>query len=255
MAVMRWVLVVGLIAGCGRLGFDPLAGDPGGADVAIDSGAGGGSSTSGGADANGAGVPSNHYITGGTASRTTPAMMTSTTTGPLDDANMVLVVAIHWGDTTSSITTVQDGFGNGWTSAGSLKRFNGAQSQMMWFKKISAGATINVYFDAAAPQIDLKWAAYREIDQTSPVDGAVAGSGTSTIATTGTATLNRATVIVAAAGSRAPTAVAGPGFTERQSSAGGVLEDLDSEAGVVSATATLSSSNDWIIQLVALRPL
>jgi hypothetical protein len=252
MMVMRWVLVVGLVAGCGRIGFGSLddnsGGDNNGDDLAtVDSGTG--ASTEDDDE-----TTTGRYITGGTMFMSAPATSISAMTGPLTDTNMVLVVAIHWGDTTSSVTTVQDAFGNGFSSIGSMKRYNAAQSQIMWFKKVTTGTTINVYFDQPAPRLDLKWAAYRDIDQTSPILGNIGSSGTSVTADSGNLALAQSALVVGASGSRAPNAVAGPGFTQRHSSSGGVLEDLEAAPGTVNATATLSSANEWIIQMVALRP-
>lgn len=177
-----------------------------------------------------------------------------TTTGPLGDADMVVVVAIHWRDTTASVATVLDTFGNGFSTASGMTRYNAAQSQIMWFKRVTAGITIQVLFDQPAAGVDLKWAAYRDIDPTSAISG-IGGSGTSATAETGDLSLAGPAVLVAASASRSADAAAGPGFTQRHKADGGVLEDRDvSGPGVVNATATLSAADDWIIQVVALRP-
>jgi len=238
---VRWVVAIGLIAGCGRVGFDPLGG--GGGDDSVGDAAGSGDPT-----------PSRHYITGGTATQTIPTPFISTMTGALTDSDMVLVVAIHWRDTASSVTTVQDTFGNGFSMAGSVSQFNGAQSQIVWFKRVNAGTAINVFFDQPAPSIDLKWAAYRDIDQMSPTAGTIDDVGIGTTADSGTLSVTGPTVLVAASASRTADAAAGPGYTQRQKANGGVLEDRETGDGVFNATAALSNSDEWIIHLVALRP-
>lgn len=258
MVVMRWLIALGLIAGCGRLGFDPLdengggpgdEGNSGGLDIDAGPGSGGGSDS-------GTTIPTGHYITGGMASTGSPASSISTMTGPLTDSNMVLVVAIHWRDTTSSVTTVQDSFGNGFSMAGSMARYNAQQSQVLWVKRITAGTTINVIFNQPAASISLKWAAYRDITQSSPYfSSARSASGTGTAVATGAVPLPQGVVVVASAGSRATSASAGPGFTQRHVGNGGVLEDIETLPGALNATATLSSANDWIIHMVALHPL
>jgi len=256
MVVMWAVIILGLIAGCGRVGFDPLGddgttGESGDAsDPNVDAG---GSSGSGGGSDSGT-MPTTHYVSGGTSSNGGMASSLTTMTGPLTGTNMVLVVAIHWRDTTSSVTTVQDSFGNGFSMAGSMARYNAQQSQVLWVKRITAGTTINVLFDQPAAGISVKWAAYRDIDQTMWFFGPRSASGTGTAVDSGAMMLPPGSVLVAAVGSRAPSASAGPGFTERQKVGGGVLEDLETGSGSLNATATLSSSNDWIIHLVALHP-
>jgi len=252
---MRWVIAVGLIAACGRIGFDPSTG---GADDGA--GGGGGGSTTGGGTSDvdapgGGGAASAHYITGGNASRQTPTTTISTATGPLNEMDMVVVVAIHWGDATSSVATVLDTFGNGFSTATSMTRYNAAQSQIMWFKRVTQGITINVLFDQPAPAVDIKWAAYRDIAQTATIGGSAGESGTSAIADTGNLSVSGPAVLVASSASQAPDAVAGPGYAERHKGGGGVLEDRDlTEPGIVNATTTLSAVDDWIIQVVALRP-
>ena len=258
MVVMRWLIALGLIAGCGRLGFDPLdegrPGDNGAAGEDGSDGVGPDGGGNGGGDGAGT-MPTAHYITGGSASFVS-ATTVSTTTGPLTDQNMVLVVAIHWRNGTSRVTTVQDSFGNGFSMIGSKQAYN-ATSQVMWFKRVTAGTTIQIFFDQAAPTVDVKWAAYRDIDQTNPIvsPGFIGGSGTSTNPATAMLTVDAPAVMVASSGSLAGDAAPGPGFTERHKSGGGVLEDLEAPAGMFNATATLNTSNIWIIQLAALRPL
>jgi hypothetical protein len=264
MGVVRWVIAVAVLAGCGRIGFDPLDdrngdgiadgedgedgadGTSGSNDVVVDGGAG--------ADSGGQTTATAHYITGGTSSRVTAVGSISVMTGPLTDTNMVLVVAIHWGNGVSSVQTVQDSFGNGFSQAGSMRRHNSTQSQIIWYKRITAGTTINVLFDQPAPLIDLKWAAYREISQTSPLVTTTGNSGTSATASS-MASLPANAVVVASSASNAQNALPGPGYTGRHASGGGVLQDLESSPGMINATTTLSSANDWIMQMVALRPL
>jgi hypothetical protein len=249
-ATVRWALAIGLIAGCGRIGFDSLGagdgtagpGDDGGLIDAAGSGGGSGSSNS-------------YYIAGGTATQTGPATSITTTTTPLIGTNMLLVVAIHWGNGSSSVTTVQDTSGNGFSSVGSMTRYNSAQSQIMWIKKVTAGTMIKVFFDQATTSIDLKWAAYRDIDQMSPTGGSLGGGGTGATADTGALSVSGPVVLVASSASSAPDASAGPNYAERQKSSGGVLEDRLTTQGSFNATTTLSSSNAWIIQVIALRPL
>jgi hypothetical protein len=247
-----------MVAGCGRIGFDPLddgngTGDDMADGEAGDEGAGGGGSAT--VDAGGGvGDASAHYITGGTASRVATVTSVSVMTGPLTDSNMVLVVAVHWGNTSTSNSTVQDSFGNGFSMAGALSRHNNTRSQVLWFKRITSGTTINVLFNQGAPDVDVKWAAYRDIDQASTIVTAAGDSGTSTMANSGAVTLGAKAIVVASSASQAASAAAGPGFSERHSSGGGVLEDLVAPPGAINATAMMPSSNDWIMQMVALRP-
>jgi hypothetical protein len=258
---VRWLIAVAVLVGCGRIGFDPLDDDNGGGFGGDSSGDGDGTGEGGatvdggiGSDGSGSTSPSAHYIIGGTASRVTAVGSVSAMTGPLTDNNMVIVVSIHWGNGVSSVATVQDTFGNGFSQVGSMRRHNSTQSQIMWFKRVTAGTTINVLFDQPAPLVDLKWAAYRDISQTSTLITTAANSGTGDTASTGIS-LPVDAVIVASSASYATNAVAGPGYTERHTSGGGVLQDVEASPGTVNATATMSSSAGWIMHMVALRPL
>jgi len=182
----------------------------------------------------------------------TPQIVTST--GELNDTDMVVVVAVHWHDTSASVDTVLDTFGNGFSTATGMTRFNAAQSQIMWFKRVTRGIAIQVLFDQPAVGVDVKWAAYRDIDPMTSIGGK-GGSGTSATADTGDLPVSGPVVLVASSASRTADAEAGAGFTQRQKANGGVLEDREvAEAGTVNATATLNASDDWIIQAVALRP-
>jgi hypothetical protein len=241
MVSMRWVVAVGLIAGCGRIGFDPSVEQGGGPGDQVD------------APAGGSDMASAHYITGGSASQQVPIPSVVVSTGPLAGDDMVVVVAIHWRDASASVTTVLDTFGNGFSTAIGMTRLN-TQSQIMWFKRVTAGVTMQVLFDRPAVGVDVKWAAYRDIDPQSSIGGR-GGAGTSATAATGDLPVNGPAVVVASSASRSASATAGPGFSQRHAAGGGVLEDRDvAEAGTVNATATLSASDDWIIQAVALRP-
>jgi hypothetical protein len=247
---MRWSVVAMLVAGCGRFGFDPLNGEgPNGGD----DGPGVDGSTSDGnpSDASGA---SRHYISGGIFQNNGPVTSFSTTTSDLTGTNMFLVVAIHWHNGTSTVTDVQDSFGNGFSMVGSMRRYNSAQSQVIWVKKITAGTSINVTFDQSTPTIDLQWAAYRDIDPMS-YGPDISAAGTGMTADAGAMSLPSHVLVVTSAASRAPAASAGTGFTERLRTNGGVLEDIEIGPGTINATATLSSSNDWIIHAVLLRLL
>src|ERR1041385_1760090 len=126
---MRRRMCLTLLARCGRFGVDVVGNGRTAADAV--------------------GAPSGglrrwtHELTGRTACNAGTATSISIPTAPLADTNMVIVVAIHWKSGTSSVATVQDSFGNGFSMLGSMTRYN-ASSQVMWFKRVTAGTTINV---------------------------------------------------------------------------------------------------------------
>jgi hypothetical protein len=248
---MRWSVVMMLVAGCGRFGFNPLNGEgPNGGDdgSGVDGRVGDDANPS---DASGV---SRHYISGGITQLNGPVTSLSAMTTQLAGTNMFLVVAIHWHNGTSTVTDVQDSFGNGFSMVGSMRRNNSAQSQVIWVKRVTAGTSINVTFDQPTPTIDLQWAAYRDIDPMS-YGPDISAAGTGLTADAGAMSLPSHVLIVTSAASRAPDASAGSGFTGRLQTNGGVLEDMEAGPGTVNATATLSSSNDWIIHAVLLRPI
>src|SRR5262245_34967578 len=115
MVLMRWVITLGLIAGCGRIAFDPRDDGDGGSNGTDANGVADDSATDSGTP-----PPSSHYVAGGSTSQSGPATSISTNTGPLAATNMVLVVAIHWRNATSSVSTVQDTSGNGFSMVGSM---------------------------------------------------------------------------------------------------------------------------------------
>ena len=116
---------------------------------------------------------------------------------------------------------------------------------------------MTVKFSAAAAYPDIRILEYSGADPSNPVDVTAAGSGNSTSSNSGSATTTNATDLIFGA-NMVYTQTTGPGsgFTSRMitSPDSDIAEDkMVSSAGSYSATAPVSPSGRWIMQMVAFR--
>ena len=172
------------------------------------------------------------------------------------------VVAVGWGSTTVGISSVTDTKGNTYTLAFGPTVVSSVGSTSIYYAKnivaAAAGANhLTVTFSAAVPFPDVRVAEYSGISTTSPVDVTVAGNGTGTTSSSGSVTTTNANdLLVGSNWVLSGTTGAGSGFTQRQISGwdGDILEDeVVSATGSYTATAPISPSAAWIMQLVAFR--
>ena len=112
-------------------------------------------------------------------------------------------------------------------------------------------------FSTAAASPDIRILEYSGADPASPVDVTSYGSGNTATSSTGSATTTNATDLLFGANLVvSSTTGPGSGFTTRllTSPDGDIAEDLMVTAtGTYSVSAPLSSSNFWIMQMVAFR--
>ena len=112
-------------------------------------------------------------------------------------------------------------------------------------------------FSTAAVYPDVRILEYSGADPSNPVDVTAAGSGTSSTSASASATTTNATDLIFGANIVATTTSGpGSGFTKRllTSLDGDIAEDrMVTATGSYSATAPLSSSGPWIMQLVSFR--
>jgi hypothetical protein len=237
---VRWALGVVVVAGCGRIAFDPL-----------DDGSGGGAS----GDAGGSGSGSVGYIISGTGLRLSSAVVSSMT-GPFTDPDVVIVAAVDWRNTTSSVASISDTAGNVYSPTEATLRFGGTLSHVVYTAPIAPGSgmTINVTLDQAAPEIHIKWVAYRGVDPGRPILYTQSNSGTGVTADSGQAAVSEPAMLLGISSSTATSGSAGPGYQQRTAVGGGVIGDRDVVPGTYRATANVSTSTQWIMQLIALRP-
>jgi chitodextrinase len=172
--------------------------------------------------------------------------------------NLNLVVA-GWNDAAAHVQSVSDSQGNAYSLAvGPTVRAGFASQAIYYAKNVKPGAnTVTVTFDQAASFPDVRIAEYRGLDPVNPLDVVAAAQGVSTSANSGTVSTTNANDLLVGA-NIVSTLTSGPGasYTARVITApdGDILEDrVVSATGSYSAVAPLSSSGQWIMQLVAFR--
>ncbi|HKT69833.1 MAG TPA: IPT/TIG domain-containing protein, partial [Terriglobales bacterium] len=168
------------------------------------------------------------------------------------------IVVVGWNDTTSSVSSVIDTQGNTYVRAVGPTPASGAQQSIYYAKNIKGGSnTVTVNFNAAAVYPDVRVLEYAGADTTNPLDIAVGNAGNSTTANSGPATTTAANDLIFGADTIA-TGTPGPGagFTTRiiTTHDSDLAEDeIGPTPGSYSATAPLSPSGYWVMQVVAFK--
>ena len=139
---------------------------------------------------------------------------------------------------------------------------SGIASQSIYYAKniatAAAGANaVTVTFTSAAVSPDIRILEYVGADPNNPVDVTAASSGNSASSSSGSATTTNATDLIFGA-NLVQTLTSGPGsgFTSRLLTVpdGDIAEDqMVASTGSYSATAPVSPSGSWIMQMVAFR--
>jgi hypothetical protein len=174
------------------------------------------------------------------------------------------ILAIGWANRTSTITSVVDSAGNTYQRAGSV--VSGAphfdlQMAIYYAKNITAAAaganTVTVTFNTAAPRIDIRATEYSGLDPANPLDVVGSASGTSATPNSGSVTTTSAQELIFGADTTASkvSTTAGPNFTSRIiTTRGSIAEDMSvTMTGSYSATAQVSPSTNWLMQVAAFR--
>ena len=160
------------------------------------------------------------------------------------------VVAVGWNDTTSTVQSVRDSAGNSYNLAIGPTKGTGLQESIYYASNIVGGAnTVTVTFNQTAADPDIRILEYRGV---ATLDAKAGASGSSTAANSGSATTTSANELIFGADMVATTTgSAGSGFTSRViTSDGDIAEDkVATTAGSNSATATLSGSGAWVMQM------
>ena len=200
------------------------------------------------------------FVQGNYAVPQTPQASVSVTFPVVQTAGNLNVVIIGWNDSRASIKAVTDTAGNAYTLAVGPTTRAGTVSQSIYFaKNIRAAATnrITVTFTVAAIYPDVRILEYSGLDTDSPLHATAAGSGSGTTSSSGSLKTSAPNVLLVA-GNLVRTFTSGPGsgFTNRMitSPDGDIAQDrVVSTAGTYSATARLTSSGYWVMQLVAFK--
>jgi hypothetical protein len=167
------------------------------------------------------------------------------------------IVAVGWGDTTSSISSVTDSKGNTYTRAVGPTTNTGLQHSIYYAKNIAGGSsnTVTVKFNQAAAYPDVRILEYSGLDPTSPLNVTAAAAGNGTSASSGSASTTSANVLIFGAGNTAHHyTIAGSGFTTRVINIyGSIAEDnFVSSTGSYAATAT-NSAGLWVMQMATFK--
>jgi fibronectin type 3 domain-containing protein len=169
------------------------------------------------------------------------------------------VVAIAWGPNSVSISSLTDTKGNTYTLAvGPTTSTAGGTSVIYYAKNIAAGTnTVTVTFNGATGFPDIRIAEYGGISTTAPLDVTAAATGSGTTSDSGSATTTNANdLLVGANCVSTGTTAAGTGYSQREISGwdGNILEDrIVTAVGSYNATAPISPSGNWIMQMAAFK--
>jgi hypothetical protein len=136
----------------------------------------------------------------------------------------------------------------------------GQVNQAIYFAPNIAATNANIVtvrFSVAAVYPDIRILEYSGLDPVNPLNAVAASTGSSATSSTGTLTTSVPNVLLVA-GNIVATTTNGPGpsFTSRMitSPNGDIVEDrVVTTAGSYSATASLSSSGIWVMQMVAFK--
>ena len=177
-----------------------------------------------------------------TVSVTYPAAQT------LGDLN---VVVVGWNDTTATVQSVTDSAGNNYSLAIGPTSGTALQQSIYYATDIASGSnTVTVTFSQAASAADVRILEYQGV---TTLDVTAGASGSSATASSGPATTTSANELIFGANTVATgTAAAGSGFTARiiTSPDSDIAEDMVvTAAGSNTATATLTSSAPWVMQM------
>ena len=166
------------------------------------------------------------------------------------------VVAVGWNDTVSSVSSVTDTKGNLYSLAVGPTKGTGLSQSIYYAKNIVAAAagtnTVVVKFSQTPAVPDIRILEYSGLSTTSPLDVTASALGDSTSSSSGSATTTAANELIFGANMVA-TGTTGPGssFTSRIITASGdIVEDrIVSSTGSYSASAPLSPSGNWVMQM------
>jgi Concanavalin A-like lectin/glucanases superfamily/Bacterial Ig-like domain (group 2) len=203
-----------------------------------------------------------NYVQGNYATPQTPQTTVNVVFTAAQVAGDLNVVVVGWNDSTATVSTVTDSNGNVYAPAVGPTVQSGLASQSIYYAKNIASATagsntVSVRFTSAAVSPDIRILEYSGADLDNPVDVTAANSGNSASSSSGSATTTSATDLILGA-NLVQTITSGPGngFTTRLLTQpdGDIAEDeMVTATGSYSATAPVSPSGPWIMQMVAFR--
>jgi hypothetical protein len=192
----------------------------------------------------------------------TPQSTVAVRYAAVQNAGDLNVAVIGWNDVVSHVVSVTDTSGNLYALAVGPTAQPGVQTQAIYYAaNISAAAananTVMVTFDRPADFPDVRIAEYSGVASVSPVDVARGASGSGGTSDSGAVVTTNANVLLVAANYvQTLTVQGGAGFTTRLITTpdGNVVQDrIVTAAGSYGATASLTGTRGWVMQLVAFR--
>ena len=200
------------------------------------------------------------FVQGNHAVPQTPQATVTVGYAAAQTAGNLNVVAVGWNDGTATVTSVTDSKGNIYSLAVGPTVLTGQAGHAIYYASNIVGAAgnvnvVTVRFNVAAVYPDVRILEYSGLDTVSPFQTAIAASGSSATSNSGTLNVSSSNVLLVAANVVATaTSGAGSGFVNRviTSPNGDIVEDrVVTTPGAYSATAPLTSSGYWIMQVVA----
>jgi hypothetical protein len=249
---MRGVVLLLMVVGCGRVGFDPIGG--GGDD--INGGDGGLLGDGNGASDGSAGAGPIKYTGGGHDELSSTMQLNPTITGTLP-AGSAIIVSVGWRDVTSTVTSLTDTAGTAYTQISTTAR-NGTVSQSVYAgfaPSTVTNYTTTVLFSNVVTNASVRIAIYSGVDGSAALQGGSgSGNGTSISAAGFLPAANW--MIVATNTSDVGVASVAGGWMTRITSAyqDVVIDQSFSTSGIKTASATLASAGNWVMHAVQLPP-
>jgi len=207
-------------------------------------------------------VPEVSFIQGNNATAETPQTTVTVPYTASQVAGDLNVVVVGWNDSTAQVQSVTDSVANTYSLAVGPTVQSGVATQAIYYATNIAAAPANgnsvtVTFTVPANSVDIRIAEYSGLDAANPLDMSVAAQGNGATSDSGSVTTTNANdLLVGANQVQTGTSGAGPGYTTLviTSPDADILEDqVVTATGSYSATAPVSSSGQWIMQMVAFR--
>ncbi|MGB8786469.1 MAG: galactose oxidase-like domain-containing protein [Candidatus Acidiferrales bacterium] len=205
-------------------------------------------------------APAIKFVQVNSATPSTPSSSVAVVFKAAQAAGDLNVVAVGWNDTVAKVSSVTDSKGNAYTLAIGPTAGSNLSQSIYYAKNISSAAaganTVTVTFNTAAAYPDIRIVEYSGVSTTSPLDVELGAAGSSTASSSGAITTTNANDLLFGA-NMVFTETTGPGsgFTSRVISPDGDIaeDEIVTATGSYSATASLSPSAAWVMQLVAFK--
>jgi len=170
------------------------------------------------------------------------------------DAN---ILAIGWNDTSASISAVSDSAGNAYQVAVPTYRSNGLSQAIYYAANVRGGTnTVTAQFNQNAAFVDFRAAEFYGLSQSNVFAGGGSAGGIGTSANSGPVTITSTNELIIGAG------MTSDAFTEAGAGFDGFITVPDSDIteetiavapGTCAASASLNSSNPWLMQVAAFK--